>query len=89
MRILVTGASGYLGSTLVRMLALRHDVVGVGRHEMPRMPDLPPLSWQVADLQDASSCRHVVTGADVVIHLAGLKGAGPCARDPWRPSGRT
>ncbi|MBT0769626.1 NAD-dependent epimerase/dehydratase family protein [Kineosporia sp. J2-2] len=69
MRIVVTGASGNLGSALLRRLrTLGHEVVGVSRR---RPAGDPP--WAELDLSDPA-CRErlseTFTGADAVVHLA-------------------
>lgn len=75
MRIVITGASGNIGSALLRRLssAAEHTLVGLAR----RLPDVGPggdgVTWVRVDLtQDADSetLREVFEGADVVVHLA-------------------
>lgn len=68
MRIAVTGASGYIGLALLRLLAGRgHDVLAFGRRE-PAGGEAR-VSWRVkADGQpDTADLR----GCDAVVHLAG------------------
>lgn len=73
MRIVVTGASGNIGSAALRELTAegRHDVVGVAR----RRPDLPAttppsaVSWREADV-GVDDLTPLFDGADAVVHLA-------------------
>lgn len=73
MRIVITGASGNVGSALVRRLARdrTHELVGVVR----RPPEHDPhgVEWTSLDLTDdadAGALAHACAGADAVVHLA-------------------
>ncbi len=72
MRIVLTGATGNVGSRLLPQL-LSHpevtSVVGVARR-LPDSPD-PRAEWVQADLAEAD-LHPVLRGADVVVHLAWL-----------------
>jgi nucleoside-diphosphate-sugar epimerase len=70
MRIVVTGASGNVGTSLLRTLALHGkvaEIVGIAR----RLPALqvPKTEWVAADIV-ASDLVPIFTGADAVVHLA-------------------
>ncbi|GAA4376595.1 NAD-dependent epimerase/dehydratase family protein [Nocardioides caricicola] len=73
MRVVVTGASGNVGSALVRALrASDHDVVGVVRRPPPSgTPGWAGVAWVVADLSTDCHARLVdaFRGADAVVHL--------------------
>ncbi|MER8184430.1 NAD-dependent epimerase/dehydratase family protein [Kitasatospora sp. NPDC094015] len=73
MRILVTGASGFLGGHLVDgALRAGHQVRALVRptSELGRLAALPGLELAFGDLGDAASLRRAVDGVDVVQHSA-------------------
>ncbi len=70
MRVVVVGATGNVGSSLVRALSDDHaveHVVGVARR-LPRL-ELPGVEWRAADVVH-DDLGAVVRGADAVVHLA-------------------
>lgn len=87
MRIVVTGASGNVGTAVVRALSADERVgaiAGIARREPEWV--VPKVRWVTADLgeDDPDALDAVMAGADAVIHLAWLFQP---ARDPlvtWR-----
>ena len=74
MRILVTGATGFLGNNLVRQLIQSgHDVVVAVRHSSDRRP-LDGLTVERAeiDLCNPADVLPVVSSVDAVIHSAAM-----------------
>lgn len=74
MRIVITGATGNVGTALVRRLAADHDLVGVVRRP-PADPTGPlaQVEWVAADLASDRAVgflREACAGADAVVHLA-------------------
>ena len=70
-RLLITGATGFLGRHLVTALrASGHDVVALCRNDEP---DLAALGVQVhrGDVLDAASVRAAATGCEALFHCAG------------------
>jgi len=65
MKVLVTGAAGFIGRTVVPVLRERHEVRTLDRQPNPADP-----AQLVADLTDAAALREACAGIDVVLHLA-------------------
>lgn len=79
MKIVITGATGLLGSNLVRLLAnLGYQIVCTKRRESrtDHLKDLP-IRWIEADLNDLDSLKRAFDGVEVVFHCAALVGYGP------------
>jgi UDP-glucose 4-epimerase len=75
MRIAITGASGNVGSALLRRLAERggHDVVGVVRRTPPEVEPFAGVEWHGVDLsgsEDEPGLAAAFAGCDAVVHLA-------------------
>jgi UDP-glucose 4-epimerase len=74
MKVLVTGATGFLGQALVsRLLAADHDVIAtLHRHVPPQQH--PSLHWRKLDLSDPhADCSELVAGVELIYHLAWSK----------------
>lgn len=91
MKIVVTGACGLLGSTLVAEALARGDNVVALDNLMysghPPLLDLaghPNLHFVRADVRDGSAVERILREAtpDAVVHLAAIVGAPACHRDP-------
>jgi dTDP-L-rhamnose 4-epimerase len=85
MRILVTGAAGFIGSTIVELLRDRgHEVVGVDLL-LDRAHSSRP-AWvgddlHVVDVRDEASLTGLLRGVDVVCHQAAMVGLGLTIHD--------
>lgn len=73
MKILVTGASGFIGQHLTRsLLAQEHQVRTLLRRSSVRV-GLDGATSYIGDLTDAASLRQAVEGVDQVYHLAVIR----------------
>lgn len=82
MRILITGAAGFIGSHVAdAALAAGHDVRGLDSLA-PAVHDGRPDYWPdaaelvTADVRDPAAVRHALGGVDAVCHQAALVGLG-------------
>ncbi len=88
MRFLVTGAAGFIGSSICRRLVAEgHDVVGlddlsVGRAE--QLADVPEVRLDVADVRDRESVASAAKGCDVILHQAAMKSVPRSIEEPER-----
>jgi nucleoside-diphosphate-sugar epimerase len=81
MRILVTGAGGFLGRAIVRRLLARGDeVFGLGRRPQPELEKLGVLFTR-GDVADAAAVHEACRGMDAVIHTAAKAGVWGRAED--------
>lgn len=74
--LLVTGASGNIGTAVLRALAAdhpQHQVLGVTRRRAPRVAPYDRVTWHEIDLADpgaAEALAPLARGVDAVVHLA-------------------
>ncbi len=85
MRVLVTGAAGFIGSTIVELLCDRgHEVVSVDllldRAHRTR-PQWVGEELHVVDVRDEESLTGLLHGVDVVCHQAAMVGLGLTIND--------
>ena len=85
MRVLIIGASGFIGRHVVRRLSDTpgHEVAGTFRS---RVPGDDSNSWYQVELTEAAALEQVFQSAqpDVVVHLAAMADVGTAERNPER-----
>lgn len=91
MRVLVTGAAGFVGANLCRGLAASRqaEVVGIDNLSTGRRSNLEgvPVELWEASLLDAASLRAAMAGCDAIVHLAAVPSVPRSIKDPvgsWR-----
>ena len=84
MRVLLTGAAGFIGGTVLGVLRARHhDVVAVDALIPQAHPAnaRAPAGIRRLDVRDAAALRRALDGVDVVCHQAAMVGAGVTPAD--------
>lgn len=70
MRIVVTGASGFIGGYLTEaLLDGGHEVIAVGRHSRARADNFSAAATDYSE----ESLKQLLDGADAIVHLAGRR----------------
>ena len=85
MKVVVTGATGNVGTSLIRLLAVDpavEAIVGVARR-LPDMVPPPKTTWAHADVAEDDLVA-AFRGADCVVHLAWLIQPARDQRQLWR-----
>lgn len=88
-RVLVTGASGFIGSVLCQhLLDAGHEVLALdslmyGQHSLFHLCAKRGFDFIHGDARDERLLKELIPRADVLIPLAALVGAPACDRDPW------
>lgn len=88
MKIMVTGAAGYIGSVLVNQLLNKgHEVLGVdclmfGGDSIIGFYNHPRFSFVKADVRDIDKIKPLLKSVDGIVHLAAIVGDPACAKQP-------
>ena len=87
MRVLVTGAAGFIGSNLVEALVARgDDVIGIDNFITGKRENLAPFADRIefveGDVRDLATCRRVCAGVDYALHEAAIGSVPRSVEDP-------
>src|SRR4051794_21630358 len=85
MKAVVTGATGFLGGHVTRLLLERGDDVRITYRNPERLKHLRSLDYRrtKADVLDYRAMRRAVKGSEVLFHTVGFVGSHP-AELVWR-----
>lgn len=84
MRVLVCGATGFIGRNLVERLARRGDLEVHALRYTRDAYVVEGVAWHQADLRDAASVAKIVHGMDVVVQAAATtSGSGDIVQRPY------
>lgn len=83
-RIVITGANGYIGSSLIaKLLQKGSRPIALVRHDSKM--DLPfDVEVRQVDPMKPEKLSDAIADADIIFHLAGLKGSDRCSDDPCK-----
>jgi UDP-glucose 4-epimerase len=72
MRVLVTGAAGFIGSHVAERLAAAHEVVGIDDLSTGSLANLDGIAMRLVEgsILDPEALADAVDGADAIVHLA-------------------
>lgn len=70
MTVLVTGATGFLGTALCRELSARGATVRAAARTLPVVRGDPGIDWRVQDLAETPDWSSLIHGVTTVYHLA-------------------
>lgn len=72
LKILVCGATGFIGRNIIEELALKSEYEIIGTYHMKKPFDHSKVKWVKVDLLDTEEVDFVVNGVDVIIQSAAV-----------------
>lgn len=94
MRVIITGAAGFIGSNLTeQLLSEGHEVIGIDNFDdyysgksmfLEQSVGDPRFSMVRGDILDLELMKRTMMGADVVVHLAAQAGVRFSVKDPLK-----
>jgi nucleoside-diphosphate-sugar epimerase len=83
-RVVVCGATGFIGRNVVESLAAQPPFDVIGIHHLQAPFQNPGITWRQADLSDRTETEQAIAGADIVVQAAAVtSGANDIVRRPY------
>ncbi|WP_053948995.1 NAD-dependent epimerase/dehydratase family protein [Halolamina sediminis] len=83
-RIAITGAAGYIGSRVVKLLTDRHpewEYVALDNFYLGEIRSIGEVDVEHVDIRNRSELETALDGPDVVLHLAAISGVDDCEQN--------
>ncbi|MFN2601745.1 MAG: NAD-dependent epimerase/dehydratase family protein [Gemmatimonadaceae bacterium] len=87
-KVFVTGGAGFIGSTVIKKLIDKNEIVAfdnLTRNTLQGLPKLlnhPNLTLIKGDVLDSEALTQSMKGADIVVHAAGIAGIDTVIKNP-------
>jgi len=83
-QIAITGAAGYIGSRVVKLLTDKHpdwEYVALDNFYLGDVREINDVHVQHVDVRNRSALEDALAGSDVVLHLAAVSGVDDCQQN--------
>ncbi|MXR19095.1 NAD-dependent epimerase/dehydratase family protein [Halobacterium bonnevillei] len=83
-QIAITGAAGYIGSRVVKLLTDKHpdwEYVALDNFYLGDVREINDIHVQHVDVRNRSALEDALAGSDVVLHLAAVSGVDDCQQN--------
>jgi UDP-glucose 4-epimerase len=81
--VCVTGAGGYIGSRVTKLLLNEgHDVTPIDSFRTAQVEEIEGVRVREADVRDRERVREAIDGSDIVMHLGAVSGVQDCEENP-------
>lgn len=83
--IAVTGAAGFIGSRVVKLLEAEHpewSITAIDNFYLGTVREIDDVSVKHVDIRQRSALADALDGSDIVLHLAAISGVDDCTENP-------
>ena len=85
LQVAVTGAAGYIGSRVVRVLQDEHpewEITALDNFYLGHVRQIGDVEVDHVDIRNRDRLENALSGADIVMHLAAISGVDDCKEKP-------
>ncbi len=84
MKILITGAAGFIGSALLKKIypEVFENIMAIDNFSVGKISDVNGLKVQKMDICDKEDVKKMLEGVDTIVHLAAISGVPVCDEKP-------